>query len=124
LASINGSAFQVPVLKLIALPYEQFPVLRDNIAIHGVLVPTLVDDGGPRRKIIDGSYRKASAAELGYDCSEIVTSGLSEEQERTLKPRFTTFTTRACPGVVYSLSQRNRWLLIQRQQIGLYLNPQ
>jgi hypothetical protein len=39
-----------PVLKLPALPYEQFIALRDNIAVHGVLVPILVDSGGPLRK--------------------------------------------------------------------------
>jgi hypothetical protein len=50
-----------PALKLPALPYEQFLALRDNIAVNGVLVPILVDGHGPRRKIIDGNYRKAIA---------------------------------------------------------------
>jgi hypothetical protein len=73
-----------PVLKLPALPYEQFMALRDNIAVHGVLVPILVDSDGPRRSIIDGSYRKAIADELGYECPEIVQEGLSEDEKRTL----------------------------------------
>ena len=70
-----------PVLKLPALPYEQFVALRDNIAVHGVLVPILVDE---TRRTIDGNYRKAIADELGYDCPEIVQSGLTDEEKRTL----------------------------------------
>lgn len=73
-----------PVLKLPPLPYEQFLALRDNIAVNGVLVPILVDSDGPRRKIIDGNYRKAIAEELGYDCPEIVQGGLTEDEKRTL----------------------------------------
>jgi hypothetical protein len=73
-----------PVLKLPALPYEQFLALRDHIAVNGVLVPILVDGDGPRRKIIDGNYRKAIADELGYDCPESVQAGLTEEEKRTL----------------------------------------
>jgi hypothetical protein len=55
-----------PVLKLPALPYEQFTALKENIALNGVLVPIIVDSDGPKRKIIDGNYRKAIADELGY----------------------------------------------------------
>jgi ParB-like chromosome segregation protein Spo0J len=73
-----------PVLKLPPLPYEQFVALRDNIAIHGVLVPILVDSDGPRRKIIDGNYRQAIADELGYDCPEIVQGDLTDEEKHTL----------------------------------------
>src|SRR5262249_18260866 len=58
--------------------------LRDSIAVNGVLVPILVDGDGTRRKIIDGNYRKAIADELGYDCPEIVQSGLTEEEKRLL----------------------------------------
>src|SRR5206468_2039339 len=61
-----------PVLELPPLPPEQFEALRDNIAIHGVLVPILVDGDGPVRRIIDGNHRKQIADELGYDCPEIV----------------------------------------------------
>ncbi len=67
-----------------ALPLEQYVALRDNIAANGVLVPILVDSDGPRRKIIDGNYRKAIAGELGYDCPEIVHAGLDEDEKRTL----------------------------------------
>lgn len=73
-----------PVLELPPLAYENFVGLRDSIAVHGVLVPILVDSAGPRRKIIDGNYRKAIADELGYDCPEIVQEGLTEEEKRTL----------------------------------------
>ena len=31
-----------------------------------------MDSDGPRRKIIDGNYRKKITNELGYDCPEIV----------------------------------------------------
>jgi DNA modification methylase len=73
-----------PVLQLPPLSYEEFTALRDNIAVHGVLVPILVDSDGRRRKIIDGNIRKAIADELGYDCPEIVQSGLDEDEKRTL----------------------------------------
>jgi len=53
-----------PVLKLPALPYEQFLALRDNIAVNGVLVPILVDGDGPMCEIIDGNYQTAIANEL------------------------------------------------------------
>ena len=70
-----------PVLKLPALPYEQFLALKDNIALNGVLVPILVDE---QRKIIDGNYRKAIAEELGYDCPEIVQTDLTDDEKRSL----------------------------------------
>ena len=70
-----------PVLKLPPLPHDQFLALRDNIAVNGVLVPILIDED---KHIIDGSYRKQIANELGYDCPEIVQKGLSDEEKRTL----------------------------------------
>jgi predicted methyltransferase len=73
-----------PVLKLPPLPYEQFVALKDNIAVNGVLVPILVDSDGPVRRIIDGSYRKQIAAELGYECPEIVHPNLDDDEKRTL----------------------------------------
>src|SRR5205823_930671 len=73
-----------PVLTLPSLPYDQFISLRDNIAVNGVLVPILVDGGRPVCKIIDGSYRKSIADELGYQCPEIVQSGLTDGEKRTL----------------------------------------
>jgi predicted methyltransferase len=73
-----------PVLKLPPLPYEQFVGLRDSIALNGVLVPILVDSDGPVRKVIDGNYRKQIAAELGYDCPEVVHPGLDDDEKRTL----------------------------------------
>ncbi len=73
-----------PVLQLPPLSYEEFTALRDNIAVNGVLVPILVDSDGPRRKIIDGNFRKRIADELGYDCPEIVQPGLEEDEKRAL----------------------------------------
>src|ERR1700722_1594550 len=73
-----------PVLKLPPLAGEQYLALKANIAVNGVLVPILVDGKGPRRRIIDGNYRKKIADELEYDCPEIVQSGLTDEEQRTL----------------------------------------
>ena len=73
-----------PVLELPPLPPEQHEALRGNIALHGVLVPILVDGDGPVRGIIDGNRRKGIADELGYDCPEVVKDGLSDQEKRTL----------------------------------------
>jgi DNA modification methylase len=66
------------------LSYEEFTALRDSIAVNGVLVPIIVDSDGPKRKIIDGNYRKRIAEELAYDCPEIVQPNLDENEKRTL----------------------------------------
>ena len=76
--------FYEPVLKLPPLRHEDFTALKDNIAVNGVLVPILVDSDGPRKKIMDGNYRKQIAEELGYDCPEIVHPNLEEDEKRTL----------------------------------------
>ena len=73
-----------PVLELPPLPPEQHEALHGNIALHGVLVPILVDGEGPVRLIIDGNLRHSIAAELGYDCPEVVKDGLSDQEKRTL----------------------------------------
>lgn len=73
-----------PVLKLPPLSYEEFTALRDNIAVNGVLVPILVDSDGPRRKIIDGNFRKQIANELGYECPEIVQPDMDDDEKRAL----------------------------------------
>lgn len=73
-----------PILKLPPLPPDQYEALRDNIAVNGVLVPILVDSDGSLRRIIDGNYRKQIAAELGYECPEIVHGGLDHKEKRTL----------------------------------------
>jgi len=73
-----------PVLKLPPLSYEEFDALRDNIAVNGVLVPILVDSDGPRRKIIDGNFRKQIANELGYECPEIVQPDMDDDEKRAL----------------------------------------
>ena len=66
------------VLRLPPLSEEELQGLRDSIAIHGVLVPILVDGAGPMRRIIDGNYRKQIADEFGYTCPEIVQEGLDD----------------------------------------------
>ena len=70
-----------PILTLPPLPHDQLMALRDHIAINGVLVPILVDES---RRILDGKHRKQIADELGYDCPELVQTGLTEEEKRTL----------------------------------------
>lgn len=69
------------ILGLPPLSEEEVAALQANIALNGVLVPIVVDE---ESRIIDGSYRKKIADELGYDCPEIVQGGLSEEEKRTL----------------------------------------
>jgi ParB-like chromosome segregation protein Spo0J len=71
------------LVKLPPLPPDQYEALRQNIAVNGVLVPILVDSDGPKRRIIDGNYRKRIATELGYDCPEVVHQG-DDEELRTL----------------------------------------
>jgi type I restriction enzyme M protein len=73
-----------PVLELPPLLPEQYEALRDNIALHGVLVPILVDGDGAVRGVIDGSHRKQIADELGYDCPEVIKDDLAEQEKRTL----------------------------------------
>jgi site-specific DNA-methyltransferase (adenine-specific)/site-specific DNA-methyltransferase (cytosine-N4-specific) len=73
-----------PVLELPPLPPEQYEALRDNIAVHGVLVAILVDGNGPVRRVIDGNHRKRIADELGYECPEVVKDDLTEQEKRTL----------------------------------------
>lgn len=70
-----------PILQLPPLSEEDFQGLRSSIAVNGVKVPILIDE---KKRIIDGSYRKKIADELGYDCPEIVEAGLTEEEKRTL----------------------------------------
>ena len=73
-----------PVLELPPLPPEQASALRDNIALHGVLVPILVDGDGPVRRIIDGNNRRRIADEVGCECPEIIKDDLSDGEKRTL----------------------------------------
>jgi hypothetical protein len=49
-----------------------------------VVVPILVAEGGPVRRIIDGNNRKQIADQLGYECPEIVKDGLCDEEQRLL----------------------------------------
>jgi hypothetical protein len=68
-----------PLLDLPPLTPDEYTGLHQSIAVNGVLVPILVDSDGPRRRIIDGKYRKKIADELGYDCPEQVHQGDEEE---------------------------------------------
>jgi len=58
--------------------------LRMSIAASGVFVPIIVWPKGKVRYVVDGSYRKQIADELGYDCPEIVRSDLTEEDARIM----------------------------------------
>ena len=72
------------VLELPPLSPDQHEGLRASIAVSGVWLPILVDCDGPRRRIIDGNYRKRFADEFGYDCPEIVHAGLDDDEMRTM----------------------------------------
>jgi ParB family chromosome partitioning protein len=47
------------------LSAEEYAALREDIAVHGILVPVLVDQHG---NVLDGHHRQAIAAELGINC--------------------------------------------------------
>ncbi len=51
-----------PIVKLPPLSPEEYTGLRDSIAVYGVLLPILVNCDGPRRRIIDGNYRKVATS--------------------------------------------------------------
>ena len=68
-----------PLVDLPPLSNEEFVGLRNSIAVHGVLVPILVNRKGLLRRIIDGRYRRRFADEFGYDCPEELIEGDEEE---------------------------------------------
>lgn len=58
---------------------EEFQVLKDSIAAHGVLVPVVVDENGA---IIDGHERVRACAELGVtDYPRLIKAGMTEEEK-------------------------------------------
>lgn len=66
------------------LSSAEFVALKDDISLHGVRVPVVVDEAG---EIIDGHHRYRAAVDLGMRLSEIpveVRSGLSEQEKRQL----------------------------------------
>lgn len=63
------------------LSAEEYVGLRDSISQYGVQSPIIVDENGV---IIDGHNRKRVADELLQMCPEIVRTGLSDEDKRTL----------------------------------------
>ncbi len=67
------------LIDLPPLSPEEYQGLYQSIAVNGVLLPILVDCDGPKRRIVDGNYRKAISDDLGYDCPEIVCGGDEEE---------------------------------------------
>ena len=83
-AKIQKKPKYEPVRSLPPLPHDQYKALKANIAVNGILVPIVVDCDGPKRKIIDGKYRKRIAIELGYECPEVIAPGLEDDEMRTL----------------------------------------
>jgi ParB-like chromosome segregation protein Spo0J len=73
-----------PLVKLPPLPADDLEGLRMSIAANGVFVPIIIWPKGKVRYVVDGSYRKQIADELGYDCPEIVRSDLTEEDARIM----------------------------------------
>jgi ParB-like chromosome segregation protein Spo0J len=73
-----------PYQLLPPLSPNEFAALKDDIAMHGIRVPVIVDEDG---EIIDGHHRYTAAVELGLRLSEIpveIRSGLSEMEKRQL----------------------------------------
>jgi len=52
--------------KLPPLPPGQYDALRQNMVVHEMPGPILVDSDGLRRRIIDGNHRKRIAGKRGY----------------------------------------------------------
>ena len=73
-----------PLVELPPLPADDLEGLRMSIAANGVFVPIIIWPKGKGRYVVDGSYRKQIAEELGYDCPEIVRSDLTEEDARLM----------------------------------------
>lgn len=71
LAAIPRPKYQV----MPALTPDEAEWLRNDIALHGVLVPIEVDENGD---ILDGHHRRAIADDLGVECPTVIRSGLSE----------------------------------------------
>lgn len=59
---------------------EEYAALRDDIRVHGIQTPIVVDENG---LVIDGHHRQAIAAELGIDCPTEAPAGLSDSEKRS-----------------------------------------
>lgn len=74
LRAIERTPYQV----MPALTPDEEEWLRNDIKLHGVLVPIEVDEHGA---ILDGHHRAAIADELGVECPAVVRSGLTEAEK-------------------------------------------
>jgi hypothetical protein len=72
------------LLELPPLSADECEGLRSSIAASGVIQPIVVWPKGKTKYIIDGNHRRKIAAELGYDCPEILRSDLDEEEARIM----------------------------------------
>lgn len=61
-----------------ALTPDEEEWLRNDIVLHGVLVPVEVDENGD---ILDGHHRERIARELGRDYPVVIREGLTEDQK-------------------------------------------
>lgn len=66
------------------ITHEEYEQLREDIRLHGVLVPIFVDEQG---RVIDGNNRLRAAQEVGRDCPVVVLTGLSEEDKLEVQLR-------------------------------------
>ena len=73
-----------PLVDLPPLSVEDCEALRASIAVSGVVVPIVVWPKDKTTFIVDGSYRKKIADELGYECPELVRCDLTEEEARVM----------------------------------------
>ncbi len=81
---VKRNAIYKPLVVLPPLSPEGREGLRASIVVSGVVVPIVVWPKGKTNFIIDGSYRKKIADELGYECPELVRSDLTEEEARII----------------------------------------
>ena len=81
---VKRNAIYKPLVVLPPLSPEGREGLRASIVVSGVVVPIVVWPKGKTNFIIDGSYRKKIADELGYECPELVRSDLTEEEARIM----------------------------------------
>jgi hypothetical protein len=70
-------------------PVERRPPIQAN-SRRPSRSQALVDGTGPRRQIIDGNYRMATADEPGYACPEIAQEGLTAVDRQGQPERYNT----------------------------------
>lgn len=60
---------------------SEYLALLEDIRVHGVIVPVIVDEEG---NLIDGHHRARACEELGIDCPTVVRKFDSEEEKQVM----------------------------------------